>query len=165
MWDSARNKQRVHSCHTAEVMSIQMFTCAPHVQGNNRSQPWVVGPPPRYVWCGRLAATDWTYCFRFPDFCRIMWDCGAQSINFWSENWRQCGFFVPQILRGQIWTPPYGDIGPNQFRNRHAYTASCRKFRENRPMLVQGPCVEKSVDRKRNITKLKYNSLPLSLKR
>jgi len=84
---------RVASCHTAEVDSNVYL---PHSmpQGNNRSQPWWWDP--HHVWCVRRSlATDCPYCFRSPDFPRIM-EWWAQSVDLGSANWRTLGFFAPK---------------------------------------------------------------------
>jgi len=49
---TTRIKQRVASCHTAEVISIQSLPAPPlppH-QGDSRSQRWVGDP--HHIWCG-----------------------------------------------------------------------------------------------------------------
>jgi len=55
-----RIKQRVANCHTAEVLSIRMFTClAPCPNGTiDLGRGWW---DPYHVWCG--PATYWHYCF------------------------------------------------------------------------------------------------------
>jgi len=63
-------------------------------EGNNRSQGWLGDP--LHVWYGRPhLATDWPYCFRFPDFFQIGEWRGSVSIlgPQIGENW----VFCPQI--------------------------------------------------------------------
>ena len=100
-----RIKQRVASCHTAEVMSIQSLPAPPPHQGDSRSQRWVGDP--HHVWCGRAhIAADWRYCFRFPDFPRSREWRGSKS-RFWVQKSPKSGLFRPSNLLGGTYEHPY----------------------------------------------------------
>ena len=67
-----------------------------------------------------------------------LWNYGAQSVDFGSANSRKLGVFAPQFLGSKY----------ERFRNIPHRVA---KFRENRFRDV-----EKSVSRKKEVTRLKY---------
>jgi len=125
-----RIKQRVASCHTAEVISIQ-FTCSiPHTKGT--ADFWGGWWHPHHVWYGHPhIATDWSqsHCFRFLDIPPLG-NGGAQSVDFGSENRQRWGLCVTQIFRGHIWIP----IGDRVFQDTPRRVA---KFRESRPRDVE----------------------------
>jgi len=72
-------------------------------QGNNWSQPWVGGP--HHVWYLHCSlATDWPYCFRFPNFPRIMEWWGSKC-PLWVHKLAKIVFLPLKFFRGHICTP------------------------------------------------------------
>ena len=114
-----RIKQRVASCHTAEVMLIQSLPAPPPTP---RGQPISeMGGDPHHVWYGRAhIATDWHYCFKFPDFPRSMEWRGSTS-RFWVRKYPKSGVFRPSNLLGGTYEHPYRTYTIS------AHTASCGK--------------------------------------
>jgi len=67
-----RIKQRVASCHTAEVISIQSLPAPPHTpRGTADFWGGVVGLPPCLVWTSSHSYRLTLLFYRFPDFPRI----------------------------------------------------------------------------------------------
>jgi len=96
-----RIKQRVASCHTAEVISIQSLTAPPHTP---RGQPisevgW---------WNPTMLGMDvltWPpidpIVLDFPIF-PALGNGSAQNADFWSENRLKLWVFAPQIFRRHV---------------------------------------------------------------
>ena len=117
-------KQRVASCHTAEVISIQSLPASPHTNGTTdlRDGWW----DPHRVWY----VID-PIVLHFPIF-RALVNSGAQSVDFpqIGENW---GFSLLTIFSGAHMNPRIG-IGRNVFQDIARRVA---KLRENRPRDVE----------------------------
>jgi len=94
-------------------------------------------------------------CFRFPDFPRIR-EWRGSKCRFWVRKSAKIGVFRPSNFLGDTMTTYIGD---KIFQNTPRRVA---KFRENRPRDVEKSVV---VGLKKIKTRLKYNILPLSLKR
>jgi len=120
---TSRIKQRVANCHTAEFISIQSLPAPPHTP---RGQPISeVGGGPLHVRYGRpYLATDWPYCFRFPDFPRIR-EWRGSKYRFWIRKSAKIGGFRPAILGG-TYEHPYRTKTISDIPRRVA------KFRKNR---------------------------------
>ena len=87
-----RIKQRVASCHTAEVGALWFYFLR-----YTNTLTYLL------TYLLTCITTDWPYCFIFPDFPRIrerrvVSILGPQI----GENW---GFFAPQIFMEHVWTP------------------------------------------------------------
>jgi len=89
-------KQRVASCHTAEVISIGSLLIPPHAP---REQPIseMGGSIPCFVWTSYIAVTDWHCCFRFPDFSCIM-ECCRWKYRLWVRKSAKIGGLPPQFF-------------------------------------------------------------------
>jgi len=86
-------KRRVASCHTAEVISIPSLPAPPHTKGT--ADFWGGWRDSYHVWYERPhIASDWPYCFRFPDFHRI-------------KEWRgsKCQFRVRKSAKSECSSP------------------------------------------------------------
>ena len=99
-----RIKQRVASCHTAKVMSIQSLPAPPpHIKGTaDLRSGW--GPPPCLVWTyshshdltlfNSVKSCNSGYCFRFPDFPRVR-EWRSSKSRFWVPKSAKMGGFRP----------------------------------------------------------------------
>ena len=132
-------KQRVASCHTAEVISIQSLPAPPPTQRGQAISE--VGGDPHHVWyeCARIA-TDWCYCFRFSDFHRIREWLGSKC-RLWVRKSAKSGVFRPSILGGNY-------EHPHRRQTVTGHTASCGKVSRKS---AQGP-QKSAVGKKEKIT-------------
>ena len=100
-----RIKQRLASCHTAEVMSIQSLSAAP--PPTPRAQPISEmggGPPPCLVWTCSHSHRLTLFFLDFPILPTREWR--GSKCRFWAENLQNCGF-RPSNLLGGPYEHPY----------------------------------------------------------
>jgi len=139
-----RIKQRVASCRTAEVISIQSLPAPLQTPRDNRSQRWVGVPPPCLVWTSS-PSHRLTLVLDFPIFSALGRFSGSKCRFLVRKSAKKIFARHSNLLAGRMNTHIhiehrlFQDVGlPRRVEN----------FRENRPRDV-----EKSVDEKNNTTK------------